>query len=114
MPVGDPRALEYRTLATAAMRGRGRSLVEIAADVADLGEVDYVNLTAGRFDLFAQVPCRNLPRHPRGTVSETLSEQRPGRASGGERATRNFCTAASEAAIDPPRAGHLNPAHGRD
>jgi DNA-binding Lrp family transcriptional regulator len=60
MPVGDPRVLGYRTLAIVAMRARGRPLVEIAADLADLDEVDYVNLTAGRFDLFAQVLCRDL------------------------------------------------------
>jgi Lrp/AsnC family transcriptional regulator for asnA, asnC and gidA len=60
IPVGDPSVLGYRTLAMVGMRARGRPLAEIAADLADLDEIDYVNLTAGRFDLWAQVLCRDL------------------------------------------------------
>jgi DNA-binding Lrp family transcriptional regulator len=58
--VGDPSVLGYRTQAIVAMRGRGRPIEEIAADLAELDAVDYVNLTAGRYDLWINMLCRNL------------------------------------------------------
>jgi len=58
--VANPAVLGYRAVGIVALRARGRRLTEIADDVAAIDTVDYVNVTAGRFQLFAQVVAENL------------------------------------------------------
>jgi Lrp/AsnC family transcriptional regulator for asnA, asnC and gidA len=58
--VGDTDVFGYRSVGIVAMRAKGRPLVDIAADLVELDAVDYVNVTAGRFDLFAEIVARDL------------------------------------------------------
>jgi Lrp/AsnC family transcriptional regulator for asnA, asnC and gidA len=58
--VGDPALLGYRSLALLGIRAHGRALAEIAEELAKLDEVDYVNISAGRYDVFAHIACRTL------------------------------------------------------
>jgi Lrp/AsnC family transcriptional regulator for asnA, asnC and gidA len=57
VPVGDHRVLGYRTVAMLAIVARGRPVGQVAADIAAIDAVDYLNVSAGRYDIFANVCC---------------------------------------------------------
>jgi Lrp/AsnC family transcriptional regulator for asnA, asnC and gidA len=56
--VTDPLQLGFHRQAMIGMRTSGH-IEEIADRIAELEEVDYVVITAGSFDLLAEVVCRN-------------------------------------------------------
>jgi Lrp/AsnC family transcriptional regulator for asnA, asnC and gidA len=54
--VADPGLLGYRAMAFVGLRvDRTRLISDVAAELAELGGVDYVVVTTGRFQLFAEV-----------------------------------------------------------
>jgi Lrp/AsnC family transcriptional regulator, regulator for asnA, asnC and gidA len=57
--VTDPMALGYQAIAMVGIRVDGRSRRQVAEAVAGLPEVSYLVLTAGSFDLLAEVVCRD-------------------------------------------------------
>ena len=58
--VANPAVFGYHAVGIVAIRTGGRPAEDIAAEIARLDAVDYVNVTAGRFNLFAQVVARDL------------------------------------------------------
>jgi Lrp/AsnC family transcriptional regulator for asnA, asnC and gidA len=58
--VADPSVLGYRTVAMLALRAGRRAPSDIARELRAIDAVDYVIVSTGRFDLFAEVFCRNL------------------------------------------------------
>jgi DNA-binding Lrp family transcriptional regulator len=58
--VADPRVLGYRTVAMLGIRVRGRAPSTVARDLTSIGAIDYVILSSGRFDIFAEVFCRSV------------------------------------------------------
>lgn len=57
--ITNPLRLGYNTMAIIGIRADGSRLVAIAEQVAALEEIDYLVITTGRFDILAEVTCRN-------------------------------------------------------
>jgi Lrp/AsnC family transcriptional regulator for asnA, asnC and gidA len=57
--VADPMALGYRAMAMVAISVDGRALNQVAEAVRGLPEVSYLVLTAGSFDMLAEVVCED-------------------------------------------------------
>jgi Lrp/AsnC family transcriptional regulator, regulator for asnA, asnC and gidA len=57
--VADPMTLGYKTMAMVAISVDGRSLRQAAEAVRRLPEVSYLVLTAGSFDMLAEVVCED-------------------------------------------------------
>ncbi|WP_433521510.1 Lrp/AsnC family transcriptional regulator [Nocardia pseudovaccinii] len=71
--VGNPSVLGYRATAIVALKTDGRRpLPDVALEVAEVASVDYVNVTSGRFDIFAQLVARDLEGLRRQLESEIL------------------------------------------
>jgi Lrp/AsnC family transcriptional regulator for asnA, asnC and gidA len=49
----------YKTMAMIGIRVDGSKLLEVAEQIAKLEEVIYLVVASGRFDLFAEVTCRD-------------------------------------------------------
>jgi Lrp/AsnC family transcriptional regulator for asnA, asnC and gidA len=58
--VADPSVLGYRTVAMLGIRAGRRAPSDVARDLTTIDAVDYVILSTGRYDVFAEVFCRNL------------------------------------------------------
>ncbi len=57
--ITNPLNIGYNAVALIGIRVDGKKLVEVAEAIAQLEEVDYLIITSGRFDLFAEVICRD-------------------------------------------------------
>ncbi len=57
--ITNPLRMGFESMATIGIRVDGRRLLEIAEQIAALEEVVYLVVTSGRYDLFAEVLCRN-------------------------------------------------------
>ncbi|NPV87254.1 MAG: Lrp/AsnC family transcriptional regulator [Anaerolineae bacterium] len=57
--ITNPLRLGYHTMAIIGIRADGSRLVAIAEQIAALEEIDYLVITTGRFDILAEVTCRN-------------------------------------------------------
>jgi DNA-binding Lrp family transcriptional regulator len=58
--VGDPATLGFDTMAWLCMRVReGANVESAAATLADVSGIDYVVVSAGRYDLMAELVCRD-------------------------------------------------------
>jgi Lrp/AsnC family transcriptional regulator, regulator for asnA, asnC and gidA len=57
--VADPMTLGYRAMAMVAISVDGRALNRVAEAVRQLPEVSYLVLTAGSFDMLAEVVCQD-------------------------------------------------------
>jgi Lrp/AsnC family transcriptional regulator, regulator for asnA, asnC and gidA len=57
--VADPMTLGYRAMAMVAISVDGRALKQVAEAVRRLPEVSYLVLTAGSFDMLAEVVCED-------------------------------------------------------
>jgi len=57
--ISDPLHLGYQTLALIGIRVDGSELLKVADRISKLDEVIYLIITSGRFDIFAEVMCRN-------------------------------------------------------
>ncbi|MFZ5858929.1 MAG: Lrp/AsnC family transcriptional regulator [Chloroflexota bacterium] len=57
--ISNPLRLGYKTMAMIGIRVDGSRLLEAAEKIAKLEEVIYLVVTSGRFDIFAEVVCRD-------------------------------------------------------
>ena len=57
--VADPMTLGYTAMAMVAISVDGRALKQVAEAVERLPEVSYLVLTAGSFDMLAEVVCKD-------------------------------------------------------
>ena len=57
--ITDPLLMGYTTMAMMGIRTEGDKLLEVAEKIAALDEVIYLIAVSGRFDLLAEVVCRD-------------------------------------------------------
>src|SRR5512135_2869281 len=57
--ITNPLRMGYRTMAMIGIRVDGSKLLEVAEKIARLEEVIYLIISSGRFDIFAEVVCRD-------------------------------------------------------
>lgn len=57
--ITNPLRMGYKTMAMIGVRVDGSKLLEAAEKISRLDEVIYLVVTSGRFDLFAEVVCRD-------------------------------------------------------
>jgi len=57
--ITNPLRLGYKTMAMIGLRVDGSKLLEAADKISKLDEVVYLVITSGRYDLFAEVVCRD-------------------------------------------------------
>jgi Lrp/AsnC family transcriptional regulator for asnA, asnC and gidA len=57
--ITDPLRMGYTTMAMIGIRTEGDKLLEVADKIAALDEVIYLIVVSGRFDLMAEVVCRD-------------------------------------------------------
>jgi Lrp/AsnC family transcriptional regulator, regulator for asnA, asnC and gidA len=57
--ITNPVRMGFRTMALVGIRADGSKLLEVAEKVSRLEEVIYLIVTSGRFDIFAEVVCRD-------------------------------------------------------
>ncbi len=57
--ITNPVRMGFRTMALIGIRADGSKLLEVAEKVSRLEEVIYLIVTSGRFDIIAEVVCRD-------------------------------------------------------
>ena len=57
--ITNPLRMGYKAMAMIGIRADGSKLFEIAEKISRLDEVIYLVISSGRFDLFAEVVCRD-------------------------------------------------------
>ena len=57
--ITNPLRMGYKTMAMIGIRADGSKLLDVAEKVSKLDEVIYMIITSGRFDIFAEVVCRD-------------------------------------------------------
>ena len=57
--ITNPLRMGYKTMAMIGVRVDGSKLLEVADKISKLDEVIYLVVTSGRYDLFAEVMCRD-------------------------------------------------------
>ena len=57
--ITNPLRMGYKTMAMIGIRADGRKLLEVAEKISKLDEVIYMVISSGRFDIFAEVVCRD-------------------------------------------------------
>jgi Lrp/AsnC family transcriptional regulator for asnA, asnC and gidA len=57
--ITNPLRMGFRTMAMIGIRAEGSKLLEVAEKVSKLDEVIYMVVSSGRFDIFAEVICRD-------------------------------------------------------
>ena len=57
--ISNPLRMGYKSMAMIGIRVDGSKLLEAAEKISKLEEVVYLVVTSGRFDLFAEVVCRD-------------------------------------------------------
>ena len=57
--ITNPLRMGYKSMAMIGLRVDGSKLLEVAEKISKLEEVVYLVVTSGRFDLFAEVVCRD-------------------------------------------------------
>ena len=57
--ITDPLRMGYTTMAMIGIRTQGDKMLEVAEKIAALDEVIYLIVVSGRFDLLAEVVCRD-------------------------------------------------------
>jgi len=70
--ITNPLRMGFKTMAMIGIRADGSKLLEVAAKVASLDEVIYMIIASGRFDIFAEVVCRDH-EHLLRFITEKLS-----------------------------------------
>lgn len=70
--ITNPLRMGFKTMAMIGIRADGSKLLDVAEEVADLEEVIYMIVTSGRFDIFAEVVCRDH-EHLLRFITEKLS-----------------------------------------
>jgi Lrp/AsnC family transcriptional regulator for asnA, asnC and gidA len=57
--ITNPLRMGFRTMAMIGIRVDGSKLLEVAEKISKLDEVIYMVISSGRFDIFAEVICRD-------------------------------------------------------
>jgi Lrp/AsnC family transcriptional regulator, regulator for asnA, asnC and gidA len=57
--ITNPLRMGFKTMAMIGIRVEGSKLLDVAEKVSRLDEIIYMIITSGRFDLFAEVVCRD-------------------------------------------------------
>jgi Lrp/AsnC family transcriptional regulator, regulator for asnA, asnC and gidA len=57
--ITNPLRMGYKTMAMIGIRAEGSKLLAVAEKVSRLDEVIYLVISSGRFDIFAEVVCRD-------------------------------------------------------
>ena len=57
--ITNPIRMGYKTMAMIGIRADGSRLLDVAAKISKLEEVIYLVISSGRFDIFAEVVCRD-------------------------------------------------------
>ena len=57
--ITNPLRMGFTTMAMIGIRADGSNLLDVAEKIAKLDEVIYLVISSGRFDLFAEVVCRD-------------------------------------------------------
>jgi Lrp/AsnC family transcriptional regulator for asnA, asnC and gidA len=57
--ITNPVRMGFRTMAMIGIRAEGSKLLDVAENVSQLDEVIYMVISSGRFDIFAEVVCRD-------------------------------------------------------
>ena len=57
--ITNPLRMGYSTMAMIGIRAEGSKLLDVAEKVSKLDEVIYMIISSGRFDIFAEVVCRD-------------------------------------------------------
>src|ERR1044071_5351419 len=57
--VTNPLRMGYKTMAMIGIRVEGSKLLSVADKISKLDEVIYMVISSGRFDIFAEVVCRD-------------------------------------------------------
>ena len=57
--ITNPLRMGFKTMAMIGIRADGSKLLEVAEKISKLDEVIYLVISSGRFDLFAEVVCRD-------------------------------------------------------
>jgi Lrp/AsnC family transcriptional regulator for asnA, asnC and gidA len=57
--ITNPLRMGYRAMAMIGIRADGSKLLDVAEKISHLEEVIYLVVSSGRFDLFAEVVCRD-------------------------------------------------------
>lgn len=57
--ITNPIRMGYKTMAMIGIRVDGSKLLDVAANISKLDEVIYLVISSGRFDIFAEVVCRD-------------------------------------------------------
>lgn len=70
--ITNPLRMGFKTMAMIGIRAEGSKLLEVAEKISRLDEVIYMIVTSGRFDIFAEVVCRDH-EHLLRFITEKLS-----------------------------------------
>lgn len=57
--ITNPLRMGFKTMAMIGIRADGSKLLDVAEKISGLEEVIYLVISSGRFDLFAEVVCRD-------------------------------------------------------
>lgn len=57
--ITNPLRMGYKTMAMIGIRAEGSKLLNVAEKISKLDEVIYMIIASGRFDIFAEVVCRD-------------------------------------------------------
>lgn len=57
--ITNPIRMGYKTMAMIGIRAEGSKLLDVAEKISKLDEVIYMVISSGRFDIFAEVVCRD-------------------------------------------------------
>jgi Lrp/AsnC family transcriptional regulator for asnA, asnC and gidA len=70
--ITNPLRMGFKTMAMIGIRVDGSKLLDVAEKISKLDEVIYMVVASGRFDLFAEVVCRDY-EHLLHFITEKLS-----------------------------------------
>jgi Lrp/AsnC family transcriptional regulator for asnA, asnC and gidA len=70
--ITNPLRMGFKTMAMIGIHAEGSKLLEVAEKISKLDEVIYLVIASGRFDLFAEVVCRDH-EHLLRFITERLS-----------------------------------------
>jgi Lrp/AsnC family transcriptional regulator, regulator for asnA, asnC and gidA len=70
--ITNPLRMGFKTMAMIGIRADGSKLLDVAERVSKLDEVIYMVIASGRFDIFAEVVCRDH-EHLLSFITEKLS-----------------------------------------
>jgi len=70
--ITNPLRMGFKTMAMIGIRAEGSKLLDVAEKISKLDEVIYMIISSGRFDIFAEVVCKDH-EHLLRFITEKLS-----------------------------------------